>query len=217
MKNVLKITSSTLLIIAMLSPLAQAEITANVALTSDYAWRGVSQNQEDVALQGGFDYALEKGFYAGVWGSNVNFGSASTELDLYAGWGTELENGIELDFGIIRYAYAGSDRASDNNFTEYYAGINYANFGFMYSLGDEFGDQIEASYSHDMGALSIAASLGQYDVNDDGNEYTYGSLGISSTFGGVSDLGWDLTYHDTDQNNNSEADGRIVLTVSKEF
>jgi uncharacterized protein (TIGR02001 family) len=201
----------------MIAPTAQAEITANVALTSDYVWRGVSQNQEDPALQGGFDFSDESGFYAGIWGSNVNFGDASTELDLYGGWGTEFSNGVGIDFGIIRYAYVGSNAASSNDFTEYYAGFSIAGFGFNYSLGDEFGDQIEASYSRDIGTVSLAVAIGQYDPNDDGNDYTYGSLGLSGSFGGKSDLGWDVTYHDTDQDFNSDADGRIAFTISKEF
>jgi len=52
------------------------EISANVALTTDYVWRGISQNQEDPALQGGFDYAHDSGFYLGAWAANVNFGGA---------------------------------------------------------------------------------------------------------------------------------------------
>ncbi len=217
MKNSIKALSATIIAAAIVAPAAHAEITANVALTTDYVWRGISQNQEDPALQGGFDYSHESGFYAGIWGSNVNFGGASTELDLYAGWGTELSNGVGLDFGIIRYAYVGSDIASDNDFTEYYAGISYAGFGFNYSFGDEFGDQYELSYGYDFENVSLAAAYGNYDVNDDGNDYDYYSLGVSGSFGGKSDLGWDVSYWDTDINNVDEAEGRIVFTLSKEF
>jgi len=217
MKSSTKVLSISALALATLAPAAQAEITANVALTTDYVWRGVSQNQEDPALQGGFDYAHDSGFYLGVWGSNVNFGGASTELDLYGGWGTEFESGLGIDFGIIRYAYVGSDIASDNDFTEYYAGISYGGFGFTYSLGDEFGDQFEASYGFDFERVSLAAAVGNYDVNDDGNDYTYYSIGISGSFGGKSDLGWDLTYWDTDLDDVEEAEGRLVFTLSKEF
>jgi len=34
-----------------------AELTANVALVSDYSFRGVSQSDEGPAIQGGFDVA----------------------------------------------------------------------------------------------------------------------------------------------------------------
>jgi len=63
MKSSTKVLSISALALATLAPAAQAEITANVALTTDYVWRGVSQNQEDPALQGGFDYAHDSGFY----------------------------------------------------------------------------------------------------------------------------------------------------------
>jgi len=217
MKNQKLSTLLLLLPAFFVIPSAQAEISANVAVTTDYVWRGISQNQEDPALQGGFDYAHESGFYAGIWGSNVSFGGASTELDLYGGWGTELDNGVGLDFGVIRYVYTGSDAASDNDFTEYYAGLSYAGFGFIYSIGDEFGDQFEFSYGHDLENISISAAVGNYDVNDDGDDYTYYTLGISGGFGGKAELGWDISYWDTDIDGDEAAEGRIVATISKEF
>ena len=51
------------------------EIEANVALSTDYIFRGVTQTGNDPAISGGFDYSLDNGFYVGIWGSNVNFGS----------------------------------------------------------------------------------------------------------------------------------------------
>ncbi|HDY83020.1 MAG TPA: hypothetical protein ENH48_08720, partial [Halieaceae bacterium] len=49
------------------------KISANVALTSDYKFRGISQSNQDGALQGGFDAEFGPGFYVGTWGSTVNF------------------------------------------------------------------------------------------------------------------------------------------------
>lgn len=222
MKNSIKALSASLLAAAIIAPTAQAEITANVALTTDYVWRGISQNtDESPAIQGGFDYAHESGFYAGVWGSNINFGgNESLELDVYGGWGTELENGLGLDFGVIRYSYHGGADSSELDFTEFYAGLSYAGFGFNYSLGDEFGDQFEFSYGQDVGAVSLAAAYGVYDVNDDGDDYDYYTLGVSGSFGGKSDIGWDVSYWGTSGDivdNLDVADGRIVFTISKEF
>ncbi|RBP51436.1 TorF family putative porin [Arenicella xantha] len=215
MKNSLKAVSASILAAAILAPTAQAEISANVALTSDYVWRGISQNQEDPAIQGGFDYAHDSGFYIGTWGSNVNFGGASTELDVYAGWSTELESGVGLDFGIIEYTYHGSDVASDLNFTEYYAGISYAGFGALYSVGDELDDQWEISYGYDFeNGLSLAAAYGDYTLGDD---YQYFSVGGSMEVGGV---GLDLTFYSTDTelvDDIPDADDRLVFTISKEF
>ena len=66
---------------------AHADISANVALVSDYKFRGISQSNENPAIQGGFDYAFNNGFYVGTWGSTVDFDSVgdfngSLELDV---------------------------------------------------------------------------------------------------------------------------------------
>lgn len=52
---------------------AHAEVSTDVALTSDYVWRGVSQTDQNPALQAGAEYAQAIGVYVGVWGSNVDF------------------------------------------------------------------------------------------------------------------------------------------------
>ena len=38
-------------------------LTANVTLVNDYRYRGISQSNFQPAIQGGFDYAHESGFY----------------------------------------------------------------------------------------------------------------------------------------------------------
>ena len=213
MKNSLKALSASVLAATLLAPTAQAGVSANVALTTDYVWRGVSQNGEDPALQGGFDYAHDSGFYVGAWAANVSFGGASTELDLYAGWSTEFENGLGLDFGIIEYTYHGSDIADGNDFTEYYGSVSYAGFGVTYYAGDEFDDNIEVSYGYDFEGpgISIGATYGDYDT------YNYYQVGVSGSFGGESDIGWDVSYWDTDIDDDEASEGRVVLTISKEF
>ena len=49
-------------------------ISADLALSTDYLFRFVSQTNEDPALSGGVDWSADNGFYVGVWGSNVDFG-----------------------------------------------------------------------------------------------------------------------------------------------
>ena len=72
------------------------EIEANVALSTDYIFRGFTQTNNDPAVSGGFDYSFDNGFYVGIWGSNVNFGSdTSTEIDLYGGYAVEIADGVE--------------------------------------------------------------------------------------------------------------------------
>jgi uncharacterized protein (TIGR02001 family) len=86
----------------------------NVALTSDYVFRGFTQTAGTATGQAGFDITWGK-FYAGIWGSGLDFGrdanggaaTARGELDLYAGFKPEW-NKITFDFGVIYYAYPGA-------------------------------------------------------------------------------------------------------------
>ena len=76
-----------ILLLTMVSLPSFASVSANVSFASDYIWRGMTQS-DGPAVQGGFDYASDGGFYAGLWGSNVNFNDgAGSELDYYAGYG----------------------------------------------------------------------------------------------------------------------------------
>lgn len=210
MKQSLKVLSAAALASALLAPAAQAEISGNVAIQSDYVWRGVSQNAEDPSIQGGFDYAHESGFYAGVWGASVDFGGPeSTEGDLYFGFAGETESGIGYDIGFVEYTFYGSDGASDANATEYYIGASYAGFGLTYFIGDELDDNVEVSYGYDFEKFSVGALYGDYD------SYSYYSLGVSGEFGETG-LGWDVSFWGTnDLDGIAEADDRLVLTFSK--
>lgn len=209
--------NKTLKNIAIISSLfaatqASAEISANVALTTDYVWRGISQNEEDLALQGGFDFSHENGFYIGTWGSNVSFGNSSTELDLYLGWANEFESGFGLDVGVIEYTYHGGNDASDNNFTEFYLGGSYGGFSAMYSVGDEFDDHFDIGYEHSFEKVTLSATYGDYD------SYSYYKVGISGEVGG---MGLALDIWDTDSTAERLAGGlagsRVVFTLSKSF
>jgi len=112
--------------------------SANVGLFSDYIWRGQSQTQRQPALQGGFDVEHSSGFYAGVWGSNVEWTTAgsgmtdnSLEIDAYAGYAFDV-GGVGLDLGVLQYFYPGHNTAATpkEDATEVYAGIGY-DFGLL--------------------------------------------------------------------------------------
>jgi uncharacterized protein (TIGR02001 family) len=139
-----------------------AGVSSNFSFSSNYFWRGMSQTMDAPAYSGGFDYSSEGGFYAGTWGSNVAFGGAGLELDLYAGYAGETESGFGYDIGYIQYAYPETDGL---NFSEMYGSLSYEAFGFTYYLGDEFGDYYEFSY----GVGPVSFSYGDYE--DTGSNY----------------------------------------------
>ena len=94
-------------------PASPVTITGSVGLVSDYRFRGVSQSDKGMAVQGGITATHESGVYAGTWASNLGgwgrFGGSNMELDLFAGYAIPL-GGATLDVGLTWYMYpSGAD------------------------------------------------------------------------------------------------------------
>ena len=52
---------------------AESNFSWNAGVVSDYVFRGVSQSNREIALQGGLDYAFgDSGAYVGTWGATVD-------------------------------------------------------------------------------------------------------------------------------------------------
>ena len=157
-----------LVIMSLASVSSYAGVSANVSFTTDYIWRGLTQS-DGPAVQGGFDYEADSGFYAGFWGSNVNFNNGNgQELDYYAGYGFSLGD-VGVDVGYITYDYPDSD--PDLKFEEIYLGFSIGDLGLTYASGqDEAPDYIEVSYG--IGPVSI--SYGDYDEYGENTLISYG-------------------------------------------
>jgi uncharacterized protein (TIGR02001 family) len=134
------------LLVAAGATAAQAQVTGNLGLTSDYRFRGISQTQNAPAVQGGIDYAHSSGLYVGNWNSSVSSevytNGAGVESDLYAGYKKEIFKGISIDVGSYNYFYprATTSAATGSNFDTYeaFAGVGYK-------------DIISAKYSQTLG------------------------------------------------------------------
>lgn len=213
--------------------LVPGDFSANVALTNDYMYRGISQNDEGPAIQGGFDYAY-KIFSVGIWASPVDFNDgdeANVEIDYYASIGSEI-NGVSWSVGGIYYSFPGARSNLNYDFYEAIAGLGY-DFGYAsaelsanYSP-EFFGDSGDATYL----ALSVGIPLndrfslnlgaGRQWIDDETAygvpDYTDWKAGIATSFKGI-DV--ELAYIDTDLSDRECADGcdaRAVLTLSKTF
>jgi uncharacterized protein (TIGR02001 family) len=186
---------------------ASAGFSANVAMTTNYMWRGVTQTNGDPAIQGGFDFSADNGIYLGTWGSNVEFGGPEhMEMDLYGGWAGKA-GPLDLDIGIIHYGYF---HEAGSNFDEGYFGVSYKVFSAKVSHDfDNKNTYVEAGLDFDLPqGASLALHAGHYDFDAGGN-YTDYSVGVSKEFGG---FGFDLSYYDT---NDSSVDSALVFTLSK--
>jgi len=216
-----KLSRTSLLVAAMVAAAgaasAQGEISANIGVSNDYVWRGVSQTDNGFAIQGGLDYT-NGGFYVGTWASNVDFGSdADIEVDLYGGFTGALSETVSFDVGFIGYVYPGED---DLNFLELKAGLGFAFDALelgttVYYDPDNKNTYLEGTASYAFTEkLSGLASVGNYSF-DGGGDYTDWSIGAAYAF----DL-FDLTfkYTDTDITGAGDiADENFVVMLSKSF
>jgi uncharacterized protein (TIGR02001 family) len=198
--------------------------SANVALATEYVFRGVSQTAEGPAVQGGFDAACGM-FYAGVWASNLDWGVNGTdiEMDWYAGFKPKT-GPITWDLGIIYYSYPSSTEAFtgfDNNYLELKVGGSAevwkdGTFGVTVFFSPDYQFEtgnvwtIETSFAQVLPKLGMftptfSALLG-YQVGDDvayrtritsggDDNYLYWNAGV--TLGFMEKWSLDLRYWDS--------------------
>lgn len=110
-------------ILTATSTVALAEVTANIGVTNNYLWRGLTQTTNQAAVQGGIDYSRDSGFYAGTWVSNVQYAAGdiySYENDIYVGFSGGGE--ITYDLGWLYYNY---DDEARFDFHEIYGNVGW--------------------------------------------------------------------------------------------
>lgn len=212
------------------------EFSTNIGFVSEYSWRGLSQSNEGPAVQGGIDWTHDSGFYAGVWGSNVNFNDgdeAHVETDIYAGYSGEV-NGFTYDIGALYYAYPGADSDLDYNFFEGALAVGYdfdvaaVSASVNYSP-DFFADSGDATYV--AGYVDVPLPFMPFDTKVSGSvghqwidendtygvdDYTDWGIGLSSNIEGF-DIG--VKYIDTSLDETEDcADGcaeRVIVSLTK--
>jgi uncharacterized protein (TIGR02001 family) len=146
------LTSGTVLAQAAAPATPEFAVTGNFGITSDYRFRGLSQNNLDPAVQGGFDLAHSSGLYIGTWGSNVSQWAASEtgslELDIYGGYKTAIGD-VGLDIGAIAYKYPSSTQSYRSNTEEVYVGLSYgpAVFKTSYVTSKNYFASVDANKS----------------------------------------------------------------------
>ncbi len=203
------------------------EVSGNVAIATDYVFRGYSQTDERGAIQGGFDVDFGNGFYVGTWASNVSLGTATSEMDFYGGYAFDVAEGVSLDLGVVQFIYPGEETAA--NYVEYVATVSVADFsaGLVYS-SDYFGDGngsatvLNLDYSTSVAEdVSVDVHLGMTTTDEDGlvdDDDGYIDYMIGANYD-VANVTLSLAYYGTDVDNDDAAEGaaddRIVFSISK--
>ena len=224
---------------------AQAEefaLGGTALFTTDYISRGISNSGENPAVQASLEasYGI---FYAGIWGSSLDFGGngfgqnlASVEIDYYVGvtpeWG-----GVNFDFNVHYYTYPDAfDPGGNFDYAEFLTGASYT-FGDAFTVGvsnywrpDSFGETGDASafggsaeyaFSNQLFnffAPSVSGLVG-HQYYSAGGSYTYWNAGVSLGF--MDNFSVDILYWDTDISGCTSGlfscDSRVVGSLSASF
>lgn len=206
-------------------PESGVKLSGQIALVSDYRYRGYSLSGEDPVIQGGLNLDLPKGIYAGVWASEIEeYGvgadgdGAQVEVDLSVGRAFTA-GGLDWDVGALRYAYP------DGSGVDYWelsttaartwgaftgkAGIQYApdqdNLG-----GDNTYLFLQADWAPEHWPVALEAVIGREDGVFADGKFDW-SLQASKTFGPVT---LNLIWTDADA---PDAEGSLSGGITLDF
>ena len=216
-------------------------LAANVALTTDYVFRGISQTAEAPAIQGGFDATCGI-FYAGVWASSLDLdlaGLASIEMDWYVGI-KPVTGKITWDLGVIYYSYPNAKDLStaELNMVELKVGASgevwkggtlgvtvFYSPDYTTELGPVW--TVETAFAQALPKVGMftptfSALIG-YQAGDDAtysaaygdSSYLYWNAGL--TFGFADKFSIDFRYWDTDLASGTASCGTAVLQCDERY
>ncbi len=207
-------------------------INGTATVVSDYRFRGISQTDKNIALQGSITATHESGVYASVWGSSIDeyvAAGGDQEIDLIAGF-KKTSGGTTFDIGGIYYYYPGSSQllpGYNSDFFEIYGSVaqgvgpvtaklavNYApsQAALDYGFGKE--DSLYAnlglSTSIPDTGIGFSAGVGRSFARSfltGGLKYTDWNVGATYTTGPVT-LG--ITYVDTNATGINPLSGKDI-------
>ena len=162
---------------------AQAEVGADLTISSMYLWRGLDISDGKPALSSTIQYDHESGFYAGAWfsseGMTDDTGAGGTngnsyELDAYLGFAKSFGD-VGVDVGYIQYMYpeaAGS--ITDTDFGEYKVGVSYKDLSFTAYVNaqpDDFDEYKYYSVDYSYDKFGFHYGMTDVDLGDDYSDF----------------------------------------------
>lgn len=215
-------------------------LSGSLGFTTDYVFRGQTQNRGNPAFQGSLTYTHPTGAYVGLWASNVRLApgdTAKAELDVSAGITNSIRR-FSYDIGFISYLYPDSAGFAHDDYYEFYGKAGY-DIGFVQLRAGLNGSPNYAGstggtiyYNANLNvplpmlpynaALSATAGYLTYFDNQKKNgadDYWDWSAGVSFTWKAITA---DFRYYATDLPEISPftvdtANGRFVFSLTKTF
>lgn len=217
------------LALSLAAPIASAAVSVTGTVTSDYVFRGVSQTDSSPALQVGLDYEHDNGFYAGIWGSNVDWGvegdDTNLEIDYFVGYYGEASNfAYDITYNFYSYNSEFDGEDYDSDYGELIFNVYLDALTLTAAYADDYvaiGDSaLYAGASYDIElpqeyALTLQAgySFGDGFTDAMGEEVIDYSATVAKTFNGF-DVTAAIVGTDMDGDN---TDTRFVVGVSRTF
>lgn len=220
MKRASTIAAALVLAWGLLPGAAEASpFVGGITFTTEYVLRGVSQSDDEPAVQGNIDFTAG-GFYAGIWGSSIEISEltgseAPVELDFYLGYIWSWDSGWSFEIGAIHYDYP---RDEFLDYEEVYVAGAYKVFKLKYYYADDFlglggaGNYLDGTAKIPFGdsgfAMTLHAGLNAFDEEVPIEDYIDYKGGLSYTW---KKLTIDVSYTDTDENQFGDLDdGRVI-------
>ena len=219
------ILGAALLGAAALPAYAESDLTltGNAALLTQYVDRGLTNSAEKPAVQPEFDLTYKEIFYAGIWGSNVNFGTgpngqdlADLEIDYYVGI-TPKVGKWNFDIATYYVTYPGAfDPGGDFDYVEIWTGVSRSLFNdkvelklYNYWSPEYFGETgnnevLEFSSEWTLNKVwyftpKLSGKVGHQwgNLSEGGYSYTYWSAALTLGFNEKPPLELEIRYWDS--------------------
>jgi uncharacterized protein (TIGR02001 family) len=211
-------------------------VSYNVALTSDYRYRGISQSRLKPAVSGGADYTHNPtGLYVGTWLSSIKWikdggGDTNLEWDIYGGKRGEISKDFTYDVGGLYYFYPSNGLSTNANTFELYGQLGYGPLYIKYSHSTT--NLFGVADSKNSGYLDVGGNFDMIDgyimnvhvgrqkvEHNDSLSYNDVKIGVTKDFGVVTVALAAVKANITSlaPNGKNLAKSGLVLTVSKTF
>ncbi len=197
-------------------------LDAYVGVASDYVFRGISQTQEDPAVQAGISFDIQSGFYARGFVSEVEINGASVELELAGGYRFQINQDFSLNTEFTYSIFTDEDNGRNSDYAELVAVLDYkkvAQFTLAHT-NDSYGTDDAATYVegrfnlplHDVIKTAAYVGINTFDGNQE--DYTVYGFDAWTHIGAVK---FKMSFTDTDIKSVDEADSRIFVTAHYSF
>jgi len=192
---------------------AAENFSANFTITSDYTFRGTTFSNDDVTIQGGFDWGSGS-WFAGTWASSqvdldlnpdleLASGGSTVELDFYFGWADNV-GGVDLMVMPLWYTYPGQEGGADGTRDDFTFELwTSAGFGFDNLPGTPY-VTLTANYSPEFFDTNAVDEFGDKFVEDDAEAALYTAINVA--FALPNGFGIDFTYGHQDVGGAGEND-----------